>query len=236
MLKTSLLLLSSAAGWAGSTALYVQGVTYSGPGCEAPVVSHMALAPHFLDRSYSMDFRVVIAETGKVRILEPLNGPRMPGEWADPVERSVYMDTYSAIAESVVRNSFFVAASCDGKKTAVTAVIRFSYDANREQAESREPCTAPTVTYKPPPPDDRHGPAARITVTVMFDRSGTVRPVSFGQPQFQRENRRDWVLYQAEYRRLITENLAEWKSQPAMCGGSPTATQSSVTFDFHWKE
>ncbi len=244
MRALTLIVFSAAILQADSTALDIRGVTYPGPNCEPPVVRTLALAPHFTDASYYVDFEVVIGDSGIPRITGTLNTHLPFGRWralraqgiSGNTEEGVYGDVYKAIARAVLENSRFEPAVCGGQRTAVAAAVRFRFDVEGRQEPGPAPgCSDPVVIYKPPSPDDRRGPPARITVGIVVDDSGRVTPVSFHPAEVQPGPVVRGLDWQAEYERLIRENLARWKMRPASCNGQPVKKAADVTFNFHWR-
>ncbi len=224
---------------ADSTSIDVRSVVYPGPNCEPPVLRSMPMSPHFLDGSISMEFRVVIYHGLKgagTRIVERLSGGRTPTHegTAYAAAEPAYQAAYLAIAQAVVGGSIFEPARCNGADTDVTAVVHYQFQIGAQQGAAPPPgCYFPAVVYKPPAPDDRRGPPARMAVDVEVDEVGSVTPVTFLEPVVEAGATSPGFDWRTEYRRMITDNLRQWRMRPGACNGQPSPMRMQVTFQIH---
>jgi hypothetical protein len=105
-----------------------------------------------------------------------------------------------------------------------------------EQIPTAPGCIDPVVIYKPPPPNaNAPGPRAHIIATGMVDDAGRVSDVSFTlmdlKPSPYDRSRVDWG---SEYRKIVMENLLQWKLRPANCNGQPVKKSAKFEFYIHY--
>ncbi len=245
---------------ADGTSIDIKGITYPSGGCSPPALIQTVESPHFLDRAFSVEFRVAISPRSRMDGYAQINerittASHLPAisDAGSAAGESVYHDAYFAIAESVVRGSRFLPATCDGRPATVAAVVVYRFNPAADSSGPALGCTNPAVIYKPEIEDDGHGPRAHIVADVVVDVTGKVanvqftRPVQIEQspnpkqsPPIGRNKKKqpepppavDWV---AEYQKRILIALEQWKFRPATCGDSPVAKPTVVDFYIRWQ-
>ena len=216
------------------------------PDCEPPAVGTVALSPHFLDISFSVQFRAHILTTGLATIDPNISGREQIPQWVapdhaiqhegrKPWDEAVYRDAYQAIARSVIVHSSFEPGVCGGKPVTLPVLLRYTFRIGESQPPQPTGCIDPTIIYKPGTREDAitpPHPAITLTAHVIVLATGSITVVSFDPPQIAGEYRQlmprtDWL---SAYQHIASDDLSRWRMHPASCNGKSVNWNTQVTF------